>query len=621
MSTPLIQTMKQPLLLALAALLLHAGTVRAEEAAAAPAKENRVPYLGESPAEHEARIRWHRDDRFGMFIHFGLYSQAAGEWNGQPTVGAGEWIAKDDKIPLSQYAKLVPQFDPEHFDADAIAKLAKEAGMKYITITTKHHDGFVMWPSALTDWGIQSTPFKRDILRELADACAREGLTLCFYYSIMDWYSPVYSPRLPINDTVKTAPDMDAYVRYMKGQLKELLTRYGHIGVLWFDGCWDPSWNRQRANDLYAYVRSLQPGILVTNRVGPMHKWEEWFNDPTLGGDYGTPEQTIPVNGFARHDLHWEVSMTMSDSWGYKKSDHNWKSTTTIVRNLVDCASKGGNYLINVGPTGTGDIPPEAVERLKAVGAWMKVNGQAIYGTVASPLQALPWGRCTMKTEGGTTLLYLHVFDWPEDGELIVPGLQNKVKSASLLDGGTPLQTENHPEGLAIRLPASAPSPISSTIVLRIEGAPQVSPTKVVLQKKSGIVDLPAGQAVIHGTGPRYESTGSTDEIGQWTDAKDWIEWEVDLKQPGKFEVGAVLSSPSGGSFDISAGTGVLHVKVPNTPPTPNTPHASSIYVPASLGMLDLPSVGRVKIAVRPVAGSWPGLNLRSLTLKPVGGK
>ena len=342
-------------------------------------------YLSETPAQHNARMEWFREARFGMFIHWGLYSEAAGSWDGKPTDGAGEWIMNNMQIPVSQYARLVPQFNPVKFNAQAWVQLAKNAGMKYIVITSKHHEGFDMYPSTLTDWCIKSTPFQRDPLKELSVACQEAGIKLCFYYSIMDWHHPDYLPRKSWNDEANPNPDFERYVAYMKGQLKELLTGYGPIGLIWFDGNWEKSWNYDRGLDLYNYIRGIQPDLIVNNRVGQDRKGIAGTTDgQERVGDYGTPEQTIPANGFGP-GVDWETCMTMNDTWGYKRQDQNWKSTQTLIRNLVDIASKGGNYLLNVGPTSEGLIPEASVERLNEIGQWMSVNGEAIHDTTATP--------------------------------------------------------------------------------------------------------------------------------------------------------------------------------------------------------------------------------------------
>lgn len=598
--------MKRTLLALLALTIVN--PLRAAEAA------TDTPYTSESPAQRDARLKWFRDARFGMFIHWGLYSQAAGEFDGKPTPGAGEWIMADLKVPVSKYQSLVPQFDPVKFDAREWVRIAKNAGMKYITITTKHHDGFAIYPSARTDWSIKSTPFQRDPLKELAAACKAEGITLCLYYSIMDWHHPDYLPRPVWNDVAKNEADFEKYVAYMKDELKDLLTNYGPIGTLWFDGCWEPTWTRARGQDLYGYLRTIQPGLIINNRVGATGKWEEWFEDPAkIGGDFGTPEQAIPVQGFGPN-LTWESCMTMNRTWGFRKDDHDWKSAATLVRNLIDCASKGGNYLLNVGPTGEGLIPAASVERLKEVGDWMKLNSAAIYATTASPFpRQLPWGRCTTKANGKTTTLYLHVFDWPSDGQLLLPGLKNKVKSARLLVGAKKLSTKRDDDGVTVSLLASVPSAISSTVVVEIEGAPDVAPTMIV-QKKTGAVQLPAGDARLHGSAFRYESGGPLDNIGYWTNPDDWADWEFKLKRPGKYAVSAVVAGPSASAFEISVGGRTLRCATPAT-------GDFFTFKPVDLGTMEISSVGEVSLAVRPVKDGWQAINLKSVHLTPAGVK
>ena len=437
-----------------------------------------VSYATETAAEHDERMAWFREARFGMFIHWGLYSVAAGVWDGKPVTGAGEWIMETGKIPVSQYEKLAPQFNPVKFNARQWVGIAKSAGMKYIVITSKHHDGFGLWNSQLTDWCVKSTPFKRDPLKELAEACKQEGVRLCFYHSIMDWHHPDYTPRRPWNDVAQGEPNFDRYVTYMKGELKELLTGYGPLGILWFDGEWEKTWTHEQGMDLYNYVRSFQPKIIINNRVG---KGRAGMTGMDKGGervgDYGTPEQEIPATGFGP-GVDWESCMTMNETWGYKNQDHQWKSAETLVRNLIDCASKGGNYLLNVGPTGEGLIPNASVERLAEIGKWMKVNSDSIYGTGASPFSKLTWGRCTKKITPKGATLYLHVFTWPEDGKLVVPGLRNKVNAAYLLADSRKrkLEAESTKAGLMISLAPSAPDKISSTVVLRVSGTLQTEP-------------------------------------------------------------------------------------------------------------------------------------------------
>ncbi len=435
----------------------------------------RLPAQTESEQQHDARMHWWRDARFGLFIHWGLYAVPAGEWKGQ--TNHAEWIRETARIPVKEYEKFVPQFNPVKFNADEWVRLAKEAGMKYIVITSKHHDGFCLFDSKETDFDIMSTPFKRDIMKELSTAARKAGLKICWYHSIMDWHHPDYLPRRSWEEKDRPADgaSFDRYVQYLKAELRELLTNYGPIGVLWFDGEWESTWNEARGRDLYAYVRSLQPDIIINNRVGAARSGMEGFTSKgAFAADFGTPEQTVPAMGLPGVD--WESCMTMNDHWGFNKFDHNWKSAEELLRMLADIASKGGNLLLNVGPTSEGVFPPEAVERLRAIGAWMKVNGEAIYGTQASPFSSLSWGRCTEKVKDGKTTLYLHVFDWPTDRQLVVPALLTEPARAYLLSDAEqkPLTIRRSGFNVLIEVPAQPPDGVNSVVALELKEKPSV---------------------------------------------------------------------------------------------------------------------------------------------------
>jgi alpha-L-fucosidase len=420
-------------------------------------------------------MEWWRNARFGMFIHWGLYAVPAGEWNGKTDYG--EWIRTSAEIPLQVYDQFRPKFNPVKFDADSWAKMAFEAGMKYIVITSKHHDGFCMFDTKQTEFNIMSTPFKRDPMKELAAACKKFGLKFCFYHSIMDWHHPDYLPRrVWEKDRSTEGADFDRYVAYMKAQLKELLTNYGDIGVLWFDGEWENTWNEKYGKEIYNYVRSLQPGILVNNRVGAGRlDMEGLTKEGAFGGDFGTPEQQIPAKGLPGVD--WETCMTMNDHWGYNKADKKFKSVGEMVRMLADIASKGGNYLLNIGPTAEGLFPQESIDRLSAIGHWMKINGESIYGTQASPFSQLPWGRCTQKATVSGSILYLHVFNWPSNGKLELSGVLNTPQKAFLLSdpARTPLEVKRNNDALVITLPSVAPDTVNSVIALYLQGKPDLT--------------------------------------------------------------------------------------------------------------------------------------------------
>ena len=419
--------------------------------------------------DHDARMKWWREARFGLFIHWGLYAIPAGAWQGR--TDHAEWIMETAKIPASTYGKFVNQFNPTKFDARQWARLARRAGMKYLVITSKHHDGFALFDSKVSDYDVMATPFKRDVLKELALACRDEGVAFCTYHSIMDWHHPDYVPRRAWNDTARGQPRFERYFEYLTAQLEEIVGGY-RPSVMWFDGEWEDTWTHEYGVRLHDFVRSLDADIIINNRVD---KGRDGMKGMTRGqhlGDFGTPEQEIPA-GASLGDRDWESCMTMNNNWGYNAADDHWKSTETLIRNLIDTASKGGNYLLNVGPTASGEFPRESIERLDAIGKWMDVNGESIYGTTASPIGAPAWGRCTHK---GSTL-YLHVLEWPKDGHLRLP-VSNGVRSARVLGMREPLRVEPGKEGVSVTLPPKPVDPVVTVVAIEIEGEPAAAPQR-----------------------------------------------------------------------------------------------------------------------------------------------
>lgn len=416
------------------------------------------------PPERVAqRLEWWSEARFGLFIHWGLYAQDGCHWKGQD--GISEHMMQHLKIPLAEYAKIANDFNPAKFDAGEWVRIAKDAGMKYVIITAKHHDGFAMFDSPSSDYNIVArTPFKRDPVKELAEACRRQGLKFGVYYSLgRDWQDPDVPTRNGYRSNTWDYPDeakkdfRKYFERKVKPQVQELLTQYGPIAVLWFDT--PEEIPKDESLELTGLIHRLQPDCIINQRVGNRF------------GDYRVAEQKIPESGFSDP---WETCMTLNRHWGYYKGDEDWKPTETLIRHLIDIASKGGNFLLNVGPTGEGVIPAGSAGRLHEIGAWLKVNGGAIYGTTASPFKKLAWGRCTKKNSGDGATLYLHVFDWPANGKLIVPGLHNEVVSATLLADGKPLSTSRDDQGVTVAVAATAPDKISSTIVLKVKGPLQI---------------------------------------------------------------------------------------------------------------------------------------------------
>jgi alpha-L-fucosidase len=350
-----------------------------------------VNVLNESPDAFNQRMEWWREAKFGMFIHWGPYAVPAGIHKGEEVEGIGEWIMEKAAIPVAEYEEYSRAFNPEQFDADRWVQLARDAGMKYLVITSKHHDGFGLWDSEVSDYDVMDfSPIKRDLLGELKEACDKYDVKLCFYHSIMDWHHPqAQAPNYPDynarEDTTRVNPEFDQYVEnYLKPQLSELVEKYDPY-VIWFDGEWIPDWTHEHGVDMYRYLRELKPSLIINNRVDVGRKGMQGMNDDSEDyvGDFGTPEQEILEEG---SDVDWEACMTMNDTWGYKKNDDNWKSAKVLIHNLIDVAAKGGNYLLNVGPTAEGLIPEASVERLEAMGAWLDVNGEAIYATERLPL-------------------------------------------------------------------------------------------------------------------------------------------------------------------------------------------------------------------------------------------
>jgi alpha-L-fucosidase len=438
----------------------------------------------------DERMAWWREAKFGMFIHWGVYAQFAGVYNGHEQLrGGAEWIMNRSKIPVAEYQEMAKSFNPVKYDPDAWVKMAKNAGMKYIIITAKHHDGFALFNSKASKWDItDATPYGKDLLKPLAEACKKYGIKLGFYYSqAQDWNNPGGSAARKEMREGWLNPDsakIDAYTKtfdqYIDDvavpQVKELMTNYGDIAVLW----WDTPTNMtdEAALKLQAALKT-QPHIITNDRL----------KRPNFPGDTKTPEQKIPSQA-ELDGMDWETCMTMNGTWGFRTSDHKWKSTETLIRNLADIASKGGNYLLNVGPKPDGTFPQESIDRLKAIGDWMKVNSESIYGTKSSPLAPLSWGRCTRKEAAKGTTLYFSVFNWPADGQLLVPGVKNKVLSAALLATKAGLKTEAKGNDLIISLPANAPDAVASVIKVEFEGAVahqlQANPKK---EMKTGALD------------------------------------------------------------------------------------------------------------------------------------
>ncbi len=426
------------------------------------------------PTQDE-KMGWWRDARFGMFVHWGLYSAAAGEWNGKTNKGGGqEWIQFYEGIPTAEYEKVLkPQFKPTENFAAEWARVAKSAGCKYIVFTTKHHEGFALHDSKVSDYDARDF-YGRDLVKEIVDACRNEGLRVGFYHSVIDWHHPhaFVGGGLPsIKGDTNEGRDHSKYVGYLHNQVGELLTNYGDVDILWWDySSPETQGEAWKANELIAKVRKHQPDIIMNNRLFAKAQTggvsAEGFD--LKQGDFVTPEQKIPENGIEGVD--WETCMTMNGTWGYSKHDNNWKSTETLVRNLIDVVSKGGNYLLNIGPKADGSVPVESVERMQQIGDWIEINGESIYGTTANPLSGTPWGRCTQKEiSKNINRLYLHIFDFPEDGILNITGENLDVSKAFYLNGKSKIKFKKNSEGVKLFLSEDKKSEYATVVVLDIQ--------------------------------------------------------------------------------------------------------------------------------------------------------
>jgi alpha-L-fucosidase len=425
----------------------------------------------------EKRLEWFRDAKYGLFIHWGLYAVPAGEWQGKRSLGLGEWIMNRSKIPVRDYEKLASQFNPVKFDADGWVQLAQDAGMKYIVITSKHHDGFAMFKSKVSPYNVaDATPFKRDVLKELADACAKRGMRLGFYYSqSQDWHEKDgagntwdFGP-----DQTPDGKDLKNYDSYLRGkaepQVKELLTAYGPVALIWFDT--PRMMTPERGQRFADIVRTLQPNTLIDGRLG-------------TEGDYrSTGDNVIPPEASTEA---WETPATINDTWGFRKDDTNWKSPGQIAFKLVDIVSKGGNYLLNVGPTAEGVIPQPSQDILRTVGRWLKVNGEAVYGAGASPFgdefgeytargardvrgQKLFYPQTEWRVTTKPGKLFLTFFGEPR-APFEIPAMKNRITRVYRLADHAPIELKTENGKTTFNLERPMLDPMATVVVVEFEG-------------------------------------------------------------------------------------------------------------------------------------------------------
>ncbi len=543
------------------------------------------------PQPDDPRTRWFREDKFGLFIHWGPYS----------VIGRHEWARQFFQIPQAEYDVFARQFNPVNFQPDEWVSLAKNAGAKYIVLTSKHHDGFAIWKSKVSDYDIEITPYRNDPFGQLAEAARKQGMRFGFYHSIMDWHHPDYRPRRPWEypgdgeqEKSPTNPSNLRYIAFMKEQLRELLTNYGDIAVVWFDGEWEHTLRDNRMDDdVYDFIRKIQPNTLINDRL--------YERKPGNRADFGTPEQYVPATGIRSPDgkpVLWEACVTINESsWGYNRYETEFKTDRDLIRMLVEVVSKGGNLLLNVGPTPDGRIQQEFVTRLQAMGQWMKVNSDSIYGTTASPFEKLPFfGRATVKRDR----LFLHVFQWPRNGRLRVPGLKNQVKSAGILaDQKVRLTVNREGEDVLIQLPSTAPDEIASVIELKLDGPPQVGPY-VIHPESDGSIELGIESAEID---TRFEQRAKKENflghvfLTRWTRTDDVPYWNFSLPKGGRYRAEIVYASAMGEpqKLTVEAGGKSYELTAPST-------GGEFVFRPAKdVIELDLPA-GEQSLRVKPAA-------------------
>lgn len=487
---------------------------------------------GYTPRSGDSRLDWWRAARFGMFLHWGLYAIPAGTWRGRQYKFTGEWIMQQAKIPVAEYEQLAKHFTPQAYDPEAWVQLAIDAGAKYIVFTARHHDGFALFNSSACDWNVVArSPAGEDLVAPLAQACHQRGMKLGFYYSQdIDWHHPHAAGNdWDYPDTQNK--DIGRYLRdKVKPQLRELLTNYGPVALLWFDT--PVSINAEQSRDLATYVHELQPDCLVSGRIG------------NHAGDYGSLEDNAIPNGPVVGD--WEMPATMNQTWGYKAFDHEWKPASELIRQLADLSGKGVNYLLNLGPDASGSLPQASAERMRTIGEWLALHGEAIYDTQRSPYPySLPWGSITQRTNK----LYLLVEDWPT-GVLQLPGLLTPICSAKLIgcnDEPTVTYEQVKVDGIdspltQLTLPDTAPNPHVSCVLLELEGEADVDPTPV--QAQNGEISIPSQLAELHTSGDTNNAIiGPADLIEQWTSEQTSASWNFGVVEPGEFDVWVVTGS------------------------------------------------------------------------------
>ena len=540
------------------------------------------------------------DGNYSMFIHLGLYSNIANEWKGKTYYGISEWIMSPRRagISVEEYMAEAKKFNPVNFDAKAIAKLAKDAGMKYIVVTSKHHDGFAMYDSKSNDFNIvKATPFARDPMKELAQACKEQGLGFGFYYSHnQDWTFPGGNGGPKVNEKGEEV-GFDYYFREKcLPQVEEITTKYGDIAMVWFDT--PGNMEKKYVEELVAVVRKNQPNAMISGRAG--HNLGDYLSL----GDMNIPVRNVP--GL------WETVDVTNDSWGYAWYDENWKSPKRILKSTISTVARGGTYMLNVGPKSDGTIPDEAQSSLTEAGKWIASYPQMIYAADPSPWgRELPWGDATVK-DGK---LNLAVYDWPADGQIVLPGLSNKIKSAGLwVDGKLqPVKTEKHGTWTAVSLPASRPEDLIAVVEIVVEGELSIEQTPSVDPYYSTKLSV----AFAKGEGATIKESRWMEKFGEWKhvdQGQDFTEggkvtWEVEVLEPGYYQVDLNYAGDSRLVWRVTNSEGDF---------VQNEQNASHVYLYYEMGLLKFEKAGKHKVSVEVKEGNIKTASLKEIRFTPL---
>jgi alpha-L-fucosidase len=560
------------------------------------------------------KTRWFTEAKFGLFLHWGPYSHFAGDIRGKRYYGITEWIMNRDKTPAAEYARLAEGFNPAEFDAEEWVRIAKASGVKYIVLTAKHHDGFAMWDSKVSDFDIvDATPYKKDPVKALAAACKKEGIKLGFYYSqFQDWHEPNGG-----GNSWDFDPKKKDYAAYYRGkslpQITELLSNYGELGIIWFDT--PGNMNKEESAAFLEKVHQLQPNCLVSSRVG---------NGLGDFKDFGDGEVPAGVVKGA-----WEAIFTHNDSWGYSAFDQNFKTPQEIIRLLAEVASKGGNLMMNIGPMGNGKLPALSEKYFRATGDWLKQNGEAVYGTGYSPIAPQPWGVMTSKPGK----LYLHIFHRPHDGKLLVPDFNAKASKAYLLAGKKPLTLRQQGKDVTVHLPAALPDGRNTVVVLEYSGELQEQAgTPLIASMQYEQLSLPAQGAKLNGNAQTKSLTHSY-YFGDWKHAMcivnqqttaDSISYKLRFTEPGDYKVVLQYAADTAnerreGLLELTpAGQVAQSYPFQVLLTGKHDTHKPLLFIDQAVAVITVPAPGEWTLQVRPARDGKELFRLKQVLLEPL---